>query len=62
MLAQAEAARDAAAAELAAARTTLEGQQARKAELQAARDAAGSTLAAAAPNSPGSNANGRLCA
>ena len=46
-LAQAEAARDAAAATLAAARAALEGQQARKAALQADRDTAGSTLALA---------------
>lgn len=39
--------RDAAAAELKAARETLEAQQARKADLQAARDAAASALASA---------------
>ncbi|MBS0476964.1 MAG: chromosome segregation protein SMC [Proteobacteria bacterium] len=46
-LAQAEAARVAAAQALATSRTALETGQTRKAELQAARDAAGSTLAAA---------------
>lgn len=46
-LAVAERAREAATAALAAARTALDGQQARKTELQAARDAASSTLAAA---------------
>ena len=43
----AEARRDAAATALAAARSALEGQQARKGELQAARDTAASTLAGA---------------
>lgn len=46
-LAEAEAARDAATQQLAAAREALAGQQARKAELQAARDAAGAALASA---------------
>ncbi|MFC0590538.1 chromosome segregation protein SMC [Novosphingobium aquiterrae] len=46
-LAQAEAAREAAATALGEARTALEAGQARKAELQAARDTAGSALASA---------------
>ncbi|PLK26547.1 chromosome segregation SMC family protein [Novosphingobium sp. TH158] len=46
-LEQAEAGRQQAEAQVAAARTALETQQARKAELQSARDAAGSTLASA---------------
>ncbi|HCF24674.1 MAG TPA: chromosome segregation protein SMC [Novosphingobium sp.] len=46
-LARAEQARDAAVTALAAARTALEGQQARKSELQAARDEASSALASA---------------
>ena len=46
-LAEAERARDAASAALAQARTALDAQQARKAELQVARDTAASALAAA---------------
>ena len=46
-VAGAEAHRDAAAAELAAARTALDTQQARKSELQGARDSAASALASA---------------